>query len=105
MQIWLCHGDVVYYHLGASDSEGYALGASYAVYAAAIAWHRDARILHLGGDADTGRSRDGLVRVKQGFANATATAYLCGAILHPERYQILSAPGCAPTGFFPAYRG
>ena len=104
MGLWLRHGGVGYNHLGASSAAGYAAGASYAVYAAAIDHHADCAVLNLGGGA--GRRddpSDGLARFKRGFSTATATAHLYGAVLDPERYAALSAG--RETGFFPAYRG
>jgi hypothetical protein len=43
-------------------------------------------------------------KFKGGFANDTADAYLCGAVLDGPRYAALSAADAA-GGFFPAYRG
>jgi hypothetical protein len=104
MAIWFAHDGVAVYHLGASDTDGYAVGASYALFDAAFEYYDFAERFDLGGAAgvDPGAD-DGLARFKQGFANTTATAYVCGAVLDQPAYSQACA-GCAPTGFFPAYR-
>jgi hypothetical protein len=104
MAIWFAHDGVAVYHLGASDEAGYAVGASYALFDAAFEHFDFAERFDLGGAAglDPGPG-DGLARFKQGFANTTATAYVCGAVLDPAAYERLSA-GQRAGGFFPAYR-
>ncbi len=104
MAIWFQHGAVAVNHLGASDAEGYAAGATYALYDAAIQHFADAERLDLGGAAGLAEAADdGLARFKRGFANASASAYLCGAVLDQARYDELSAG--RDGAFFPAYRG
>jgi hypothetical protein len=105
MAIWFEHAQVAVNHLGASDAAGYAAGATYALYDAAIEHFAQCRQIDLGGAAGLAESADdGLARFKRGFANAEATAFLCGAVLDPVRYAALTG-GRAPTAFFPAYRG
>lgn len=104
MTLWFAHGGVAYNHLTASNAEGYANGASFALYDAAIGTFAD-EVINLGGGA--GRdddAADGLAAFKRGFANSSVTARLCGAILDTDRYAALSADR-EDRGFFPAYRG
>jgi len=104
MAIWFEHEGVAVNHLGASDAAGYAAGASYALYDAAIEHYAQCHHLDLGGAAGFAEAGDdGLARFKRGFANAEATAFLCGAVLDQAAYTRLA--GRIQTGFFPAYRG
>jgi hypothetical protein len=104
MAIWFAHDGVAVYHLGASDEAGYAVGASYALFDAAFDHFDFAERFDLGGAAGIDPSPDdGLARFKQGFANSTATAYVCGAVLDAAAYERLGS-GRADAGFFPAYR-
>ncbi|MDB5499947.1 MAG: hypothetical protein JWP28_3978 [Phenylobacterium sp.] len=105
MTIWFEHAGVAYNHLGASNALGYANGANYALYDAAIAHFSQAAILNLGGGAGSRDDpSDGLAVFKRGFANAEVHAMLCGAVLDEARYAAL-AGGLPPTGYFPSYRG
>jgi hypothetical protein len=104
MAIWFEHDGLGCNHLGASNALGYANGASYALYAAAIERFAQCEVIDLGAGAGLADDpSDGLVRFKRGFANATAVAHLCGAVLDEDRYAALSQ-GRAQDGFFPAYR-
>lgn len=103
MAIWFEAQGVVYNHLGAADDVGYAEGANYAIYDAAICHFEGQGVVNLGGGAGLPGQGDGLSAFKRGFANAEAQAYVCGAILDPGRYAELSA-GRSSEGFFPAYR-
>jgi hypothetical protein len=104
MAIWFAHDGVATYHLGASDEAGYAVGAGYALFDAAFEHFDFADRFDLGGAAGVQlRADDGLARFKQGFANATATAYVCGSVLDAAACGQLSK-GRASAGFFPAYR-
>jgi hypothetical protein len=104
MAIWFEHGGLACNHLGASNALGYANGASYALYAAAIERFEGCAAIDLGAGAGFADDPDdGLVRFKRGFANAQATSYLCGAVLDEARCQALSA-GRPSEAFFPAYR-
>ncbi len=106
MALWLIDGDKGYYHLGASASAGYEVGASYAVFAAALDYlkSRGARVVDFGGAAADGRDGAGLIRFKQGWANAERPAYLCGRIFDRPTYSTLSRGRRAATDWFPAYR-
>jgi hypothetical protein len=105
--LWVSDGRFVHSHLAASSEAGYAAGAAYAVYDASIRHFAGAEVVNFGGGAgfaDDGD--DGLMRFKRGFANDSAPAYLCGAILDAPRYaELARQTGVAPdTLFFPAYR-
>lgn len=104
MAIWFEFDGVAVYHLAASSAIGYANGAGYALNAAAIDHFQNARAIDLGGSAGAiDDEQNGLFAFKSGFANGRVTAYLCGTVLDPERYRILSAG--RDHAFFPAYRG
>jgi hypothetical protein len=105
MTLWFEHAGVVYNHLTASNALGYANGANFALYAAAIDHFAGASVVNLGGGAGLADDPDdGLAAFKRGFANSQTQALICGAVLDPEAYANLCA-GRAPTAFFPAYRG
>lgn len=113
LSIWLSDGDVAHNHLGASSEAGYAAGAGYALYAAAIDSLAACRVLDLGGAPGlTDDPSHGLARFKRGFANAERATWLSGFVLDRAGYDAAvaaagtAAPGVDPsTGFFPAYRG
>jgi Acetyltransferase (GNAT) domain len=105
--IWFMQGDVGYSHLEASSEEGYALGASYALYWFAIEQFSDgARWLDLGSGAGTKNDGgDGLSLFKRGWSPETRNAYFCGRIFDHKRYsEIAKANGSASTDYFPVYR-
>ncbi len=102
MTLWFEAAGVAYNHLTAVDERGYADGASYALYDAAIA-HFEGRLINLGGGAGVGDGAGGLADFKCGFANGQITAWIFGAVLDPSAYAALNQ-GRAPTSFFPAYR-
>ncbi|MGY1670989.1 GNAT family N-acetyltransferase [Geodermatophilus sp. SYSU D00710] len=106
MALWLQAAQRAYYHLGASTSSGYEVGASYAVFAAALEHlaKRGIRHVDLGGSAGAGPHSDGLFRFKRGWANLEVPAYLCGRVLDPRRYLELSGAAHDAVGWFPAYR-
>lgn len=92
-------------HLAASAPEGYQTGAAYAVNDLAVSALSDCETINFGGGAGfSDDPADGLVRFKKGFSNRTAPAYLCGKVLDPAAYEMLSE-GFGRAGFFPAYRG
>lgn len=107
MTLWYLQGDVAYYHLAAYTDRGYALGASFALFDAALrglrgraAW---AALGGAAGVADT--ASDGLARFKAGWATGTRTAWLCGRIFARDRHAALvAALGAPASGYFPAYR-
>lgn len=100
LTLWFAQDGVVYNHLTAVDATGYANGASFALYDAAITAFEGQGVMNLGGGAGREADGGGLFAFKQGFANGSVTALLCGAILDPRRYVGL---GGEPS-FFPAYR-
>ena len=103
MQLWLRDGDRAYSHLTATSEAGYRAGATYVVYAAAIEHFADCPVLDLGGGAGhTDDPADTLAAFKQGFANASDTAWLCGTVLDHPAYTRLAAGHSGE--FFPAYR-
>jgi hypothetical protein len=104
MTLWFAADGVVYNHLTAANALGYANGANFALYDAAIAHFAGQGVVNLGGGAGHTDADDGLVAFKRGFANSQATAHLCGSILDPARYVELSGAS-SPETFFPAYRG
>ncbi len=102
--LWFAWDGVVYNHLTACNDIGYKNGAAFALYDAAIGHFSGAGVMNLGGGAGAYGAEDGgLFAFKQGFANASVTAHVCGAVLDQAAYDRLSA-GKA-TAFFPAYRG
>ena len=105
MTIWFAYDGVVYNHLTASNAAGYANGANFALYGAAIEHFRGEGVIDLGGGSGfRDDPDDGLATFKRGFSNASTQALLCGAILDRERYGELSRAK-TNTAFFPAYRG
>jgi len=105
MTLWFEHDGVAYNHLTASDAVGYANGANFALYGAAIDHFIGAEVINLGGGAGFADDpEDGLAAFKRGFANDSVQALLCGAVLDERRYGEL-ALGRGAGGFFPAYRG
>ena len=105
MSLWLVDGPLAYYHLGASDDEGYAAGAAFATFACALealaAWGVER--IDFGGCAGDRDGNDGLARFKRGWANDTRIAWLGGRVLDPARYFALAGTD-APSHYFPAYR-
>jgi hypothetical protein len=105
--LWVSDGTFVHSHLAASNGDGYAAGAAYAVYDASISHFAEAELLNFGGGAGSSDdAHDGLSRFKKGFANEAVPAYICGAILNEARYHELVRRRGVPTDtlFFPAYR-
>lgn len=108
MALWYRHDDAAHFHLGASDHEGYATGAAYAVMAASLEHlaSTPVQVVDLGGVAGAvDDPANGLARFKGGWASDTATAHLCGAILDPDTFYALRTKH-APQGttYFPPYR-
>jgi hypothetical protein len=108
MTLWCVHGTVGYYHLGAYNDAGYLLRASFALFWFAFTYFaaNDVRWLDLGSGAGVrSRGEDGLTRFKRGWSTATRTAYFCGRIFQPLKYQELSEiTGKTSSDYFPAYR-
>ena len=102
--IWFCHDGYTYSHLAASSPEGYRQSAAYAVYDHSFRHFADqgVRMVNLGGGAGIAAPSQGLTYLKQGFSTGTLPCYLCGKIIDPAVYAMLSKD--RQTGFFPAYR-
>lgn len=105
MALWLEDAPNAHYHLAASSAEGYKVGASYALVAAALEHLRDrgVRWVNLGGVSGAASRDDGLAYFKRGWANGERPARLCGRILDRAGYAQLAGRGPAPA-WFPAYR-
>ena len=102
--IWICHDGYAYSHLAASSAEGYRQSAAYAVYDHSFRHFAEQGVgmVNLGGGAGIGAPSQGLTYLKQGFSTGTLPCYLCGKIIDPAVYAMLSKD--RQTGFFPAYR-
>lgn len=106
MSLWIRDEDRLYYHLGAASEAGYASGAMFAMFDQALAEAGESgvkRVLLGAGAGMEGDPSDGLNRFKAGWANASATAFLCGRIFDSDAYARLSAG--RQGNYFPAYRG
>jgi len=105
--LWLRHEHRVYSHLAASNENGYAVGAAYAVHDHALRLFAEqgARIVDLGGTGGTGDTRDGLESFKRGFSNRSERNWLCGKIIDTRGYDALCTRLGRTDDFFPAYRG
>ena len=125
ISIWLSDGEVAHNHLGASSNAGYRVGASYALYAAAIDRFAGHRALDFGGMPGlVDDPAHGLARFKRGFANAERSTVLAGFVLDRARYdravaqaaegqvaegqvaegEAAEAQAAPVADFFPAYR-
>jgi hypothetical protein len=107
LDLWYVQGEVAQGHLAATSPRGYELGAAYGLKLAVIEHFKDqVRWLNLGGAAGMDKNaNDGLTAFKRGWASDTRTAWFCGRILQPERYQeLLRAPDRPVPDYFPAYR-
>ena len=90
MLLWYVQGDVGYYHLGAYSPDGYKLNASFALFWTLLGYFANAGLqwLSLGAGAGAqGDENDGLTRFKHGWSTGTRTAYFCGRIFDPKKYQ------------------
>jgi hypothetical protein len=105
--LWLQQGDVAYYHLGAYTEAGYHSRASFALFWTAIESFAATglRWLDLGGGAGARATAadDGLTRFKRGWATSSRVAHLCGRVLDPTAYRLLTEMR-PRTEYFPAYR-
>ena len=108
MQLWYRMQDRAYYHLGASNDEGYRCYSAFAIFWEAMAYFKKQGIrwLSLGSGAGAKQSaNDGLSQFKRGWANTSRTVYFCGAITHKEHYKTLMSRRKVHTGdYFPVYR-
>ncbi len=107
MILWYVQGNVGYYHLGAYNSLGYEMRASFGLFWHALEYFSLQGLgwLNLGAGAGLETSSDGLTRFKSGWATGTRTAYFCGRIFDRERYaEILALRKTQVSDYFPAYR-
>lgn len=108
MLLWYVQGEVAYYHLGAFDSTGYRLGASFALFWFAMQYFKQSGVRWLDIGAVPGVNQDassGLRRFKRGWATGTRPAYFCGLTLDPAKYEKIVREKCiGATDYFPAYR-
>jgi len=107
MLLWYGQGNRAYYHLGAYNSLGYELRASFALFDHSIRYFAEHGFawLNLGSGSGVSAAEQGLSRFKQGWSTGVRTVYFCGRILNRQRYQeILETRRLPPTSYFPAYR-
>jgi len=107
MQLWYEMGDRVYYHLNASNTEGYQSNASYGMMWTAIEYFksRGFRWINLGAGAGLDNRQSGLTAFKKGWSTSTRQVYLCGKIMNPDFYRnLVNDTSKADNNFFPAYR-
>jgi hypothetical protein len=107
MHLWFVQGGTAYYHLGASNSDGYLQRAAFALMWSALQEFQriGLRWAALGGipEMPVTRQPAGLARFKEGWATCARPAYLCGSILDRSTYAGLAAKNSS-SSFFPAYR-
>ena len=108
MLLWYVQSNVAYYHLGAYSAHGYDLGASFALFSESIEYFADHGLtwLNLGGAPGAGEGgSSGLGRFKEGWSTGARTAYFCGRIVDPGKYEeLVRTKGTGETEYFPAYR-
>jgi len=110
MHLWYIQSGVAYSHLGASDQEGYWLGAAYALHWSAITefkQHHEGAVCLIDLGAGAGMeetARDGLSRFKRGWATGEKVKYFCGSICDCESYRLLTGTTQINSGYFPLYR-
>ena len=104
--LWIRHEMNAWSLLAASNAQGYATNAAYAIYDQSIRHFSDCSI-NIGGIAgNADASDDGLARFKSGFANRTRQSYIAGSVLNHQLYGQLCAvqPGTDTKFYFPQYR-
>jgi len=108
MHLWFVQGSTAYYHLSASNEEGYRLHASFALMWSALQefQHRGLRWAALGGtpEARANGGEGGLARFKKRWATCARPAQLCGFIADRSAYADLTSKSLGSPAFFPAYR-
>lgn len=106
--LWFVQNEFGYYHLGAFSDQGYKMRASFALFRFAIEYFAESglKFLNLGAGAGIkNKPEDGLSRFKNGWSNGIRTAYFCGRIFDPHKYQkIIQEEGIVMDDYFPAYR-
>lgn len=108
MILFMVHGNVAYYHLGAYSEAGYHTRASYALFSTALEFFHASPIrwLSLGaGEGLRDEGETGLTRFKRGWSTGTRLAYLCGRILDHDAYaRLVEQKDARNADYFPAYR-
>jgi GNAT acetyltransferase-like protein len=108
MLLWYADDTVAYYHLGAFSPLGYEARAAFALFDVALNEFaaRGMRWASLGAGAGwRASSNDGLMRFKSGWAKKSRTAWFCGRILAPAKYeQLAAARNLIDNEYFPKYR-
>jgi hypothetical protein len=108
MTLWYVADEVAYYHLGAFSPLGYASRAAFALFDAALGdlAGQGVRSALLGSGAGwQAATDDGLARFKDGWANEHRSAWFCGRILAPVKYErLIAARKLHATNYFPGYR-
>ncbi len=102
--LWMVHDTLAYGHLAAHTTEGREAGVAYAFYWTILGelQRQGVTRVDLGGGVE---DSDGLARWKAGWTPETVPSLVCGAILRPDEYAMLTrARGTGPTAYFPAYR-
>jgi hypothetical protein len=103
-QLWFEQGEVAYYHLAASNEEGYRQRAAYALSAHAIEYFTGrVRYLDLGAGPGSSDQGGGLAAFKEGWSSGTRPSYFCGKILNRRAYAEL-VDAREQVAYFPAYR-
>lgn len=104
--IWVEYEGYAHSHLAASNDQGYASRAAYALNDFALHYFKDHTIVNFGGGAGINDENNGLSKFKKGFSNKEVDALICGKILDQKRYdELIVLNGVsAKTNFFPAYR-
>lgn len=111
----LCSQDHVYYFLGGTRAETFALGPNYLLKHRALTWACEAgkRAFVLGGGYQPG---DGLIRYKRAFSPRGEVPFRLACLMHNEReyrelvvqraaFEALQGRSWAPRiGYFPGYR-
>ena len=108
MLLWYVAEQAAYYHLGAFNPLGYESRAAFGLFDVALgelAAH-GVQLCTLGAGAGWQAAKeDGLSRFKNGWANDSRTAWFCGRILAPTKYERLTAARqLPPADYFPKYR-
>jgi hypothetical protein len=106
---WMVQGDVAYAHLAAYDTSlGYKLYAPSVLYWFALGhFSGNVRWLFYGGSAAGANesNQDKLINFKKSWGSDVRPVYLCGRILQPDNYAMLSEEKLKTSGgYFPAYR-
>lgn len=106
--IFIRHGDLVFYHFGATADRALAVSPlKYLLHhrIQALARAGGTRRLVLGGGV--GGADDPLFSFKRGFSKLTQPVHALRVVFDPDAYARLCGPDALPisaTGFFPAYR-